>query len=415
MVVLGLLARHAAALLRDIAQPAWSGRPVASPVERRARRARLLIEDLGATAIKIGQILSTRPDVLAPEYTAELSRLQDHAPPEAPGVVERVIASELGGAPGAVFAEFDPRPIAAASIGQAHAGVHHDGTPVVVKVRRPRVVEQVEVDLDILERAARAASTVSAAARRYDLTGLVGQFAVTLRAELDYEVEADNAARFARNFAGDRGLRIPKVFTDTSTRRVITLERMFGTKPDDLDALRAGGIDLSALAQRCAELMLTMIFEHGFFHADPHPGNFFVAPDGTVGLIDFGMTGTLDLPTRVALANVLRAVAAADVERLGAAALALGLATGPLDRSGLLHDLDQLLRTHLAQPLGDLEVGALLGDVMSTMRRHRLRFPANLALLAKTFAMAEGLAARLDPSFRMAPVVLVHAQRLLAA
>ncbi|MFM8302877.1 MAG: ABC1 kinase family protein [Actinomycetota bacterium] len=407
VTVAALLVRHAASHLVDLTRSA------PTPAARRARRVRLLIEDLGATATKIGQIASTRPDVLAPEYITELSKLQDAAPPEAPEVIAAVITHELGAPPTAVYTSFDPRPIAAASIGQAHAAVYHDGTPVVVKIRRPGVVAQIDVDLDILDRASRAISRVSRAARRYDLLGLTRQFAGTLRAELDYTVEAANARRFAEEFAGRRDLQIPRVYPDLSTHRVITLERCFGVKPDDLDALRAAGVDLPALAHRCADIMLTMIFEHGFFHADPHAGNFFVAPDGTVGLIDFGMVGVLDAGRRSALAQVMTAVATGDVDRLADAALSLGMTTGPLDRAGLLRDFATLVHDHLDLPLGELRVGELLLGVMGTMRRHRLRLPVDLALLAKTFAMSEGLAARLDPDFRMAPAVLEHVQRFV--
>ena len=405
-VVVGVLVRHTIEHL--------SARPgsTVSRAARRARRVRLVIEDLGVTAIKVGQIASTRPDVLPPEYIAELSRLQDAAPPEPPTAIRAAIVAELGAPPDAAFAEFDMVPMAAASIGQAHGAVRRDGVPVVVKVRRPGVVEQVNVDLDIADRVARTIARLSRAARRYDLVGLVHQFASTLRAELDYRVEARNARRFASEFAGRDDLHIPHVYEDQSTGMVITLERCFGAKPDDIDALRGTGVDLPALADRCADIMLTMIFDHGFFHADPHAGNFFVAPDGSVSLIDFGMVGNLDGQRRASLAQIMSAVVAGDVDRLADAALQLGMTTGPFERSALLHDLDGLVRDHLAQPLGELRIGELLLDVMTIMRRHRLRLPVDLALLAKTFAMSEGLAARLDPDFRMTPVVLAHVQRL---
>lgn len=400
LAVAGIVARHG--LIHA------SRRPGPAPAARRARRLRHLLEDLGATAVKLGQIASTRPDVLGPEYLAELARLQDAAPAEDPAAIRAVITAELGRPPEAVFASFDPEPLAAASIGQAHAAVHRDGTPVVVKVRRPGVVAQVAVDLDVLDRVARAAARVSRAARTHDLVGLARQFADTLQAELDYEIEAANARRIATAFADRADLRIPRVFADASTRRVITLERCTGIKPDDLPALDAAGVDRRALAARCADVMLTMILEHGFFHADPHAGNFFVQPDGTIALIDFGMVGTLDPPRRVALIGVLTAVAAGDADRLADAALVLGMAAGAVDRDALMADLGALVAVHLDRPLGDLRVGDLLLDVMGTMRRNHLRLPVDLALLAKTFVMSEGLAARLDPEFRMAPAVLAH-------
>jgi len=373
-----------------------------------------MMEDLGATAVKVGQIVSTRPDVVGPAYAAELSRLQDAAPPEAPGVIDGVITRELGSSPTVCFASFEPVPIAAASIGQAHVAVAHDGTARVVKVRRPQVAAQVNVDLAILERGVRLLARFVRPARRYDLVGLVGEFAATLRAELDYLVEAANAERFARDFDRSADIRIPRVYRNETTTRVITLEMLSGIKPDDVTALREAGIDRAALARRCADLLLTMIFEHGFFHADPHAGNFFVLADGTIGLIDFGMVGQLDQSTRDALIGVLTAVAATDTEQLVEATMRLGVTTGPVDHDALLRDFDAILQQRLAQPLGELKIGQLVFDIMATMRRHRLRLPANLALLAKTFAMSEGLAARLDPEFRMTPFVLPYVQRLAA-
>ena len=374
-----------------------------------------MLEDLGATAIKVGQILSTRPDVVGPVYAAELARLQDAAPPEAQGVVEAAITRELGSPLTACFASFEAAPMAAASIGQAHAAVARDGTAVVVKVRRPQVAAQVGVDLDILERSTRLLARLFPPARRYDIVGLASEFAATLRAELDYLVEAANAERFARNFAARSDVHIPRVYWNETTTWVITLERLQGLKPDDVGALREAGIDLQALAHRCADVMLTMIFEHGFFHADPHAGNFFVEHDGTIGLIDFGMVGRLDDTTRDALIRVLTAVAAADTEQLVSAAMRLGVTTGPVDQIAMLRDFDAILQQRLAQPLRELKVGALFFDVMAVMRRHRLRLPPNLALLAKTFAMSEGLAGRLDPEFRMTPFVLPYVQRLVGA
>ena len=235
-----------------------------------------------------------------------------------------------------------------------------------------------------------------------------------MRAELDYLVEATNAERFARNFATRPEVRIPRVYRHETTTQVITLERLRGLKPDDVGALREAGIDLPALAHRCADVMLTMIFEHGFFHADPHAGNFFVAHDGTIGLIDFGMVGRLDHSTRDALIRMLTAVAAANTEQLVTAAMRLGVTTGPVDQDAMLRDFNAILQQRLAQPLRELKIGPLFFDVMATMRRHRLRLPAHLALLAKTVAMSEGLAGRLDPEFRMTPFLLPYVQRLVS-
>lgn len=416
LTVLGILVAHAVALLVSLLRVAWT--PAATADVRRRRRARILavelrrgIEDLGIAATKIGQILSTRPDLLAPELAVELARLQDSAPPEPAGTVEQVIAAELGPGWGGRIRELDPVPLAAASIGQAHAAVLSDGTEVVVKVRRPGAVEQVTLDLEILERAASLLSRCSDRVRRADLRGLVGEFSTTLRAELDYRQEATNAERFATAFAAWPDVHIPRVHRAETTSRVITLDRIRGIKLDDVDALDMAGIDRCELARRAADVVLTMVFELRCFHADPHPGNFFVERDGRLGIIDFGMVGTLDRSTASALLSLLVALVAGDVASLGRSITALGIATDAVDHDALFGDLRALVTDHLDRPIGDLELGPLLQDVLGVFRHHGLRFPHDLALLAKTFAMSEGVAATLDPTFRMTTAIVPYVER----
>jgi ubiquinone biosynthesis protein len=381
---------------------------------RRARHLRVTLEDLGATAIKVGQILSSRPDLVPPAYEAELTKLQDAAPPEAPSTIRLVVTSEFGCRPEEAYTTFDPRPLAAASIGEAHAATLGDGQQVVVKVRRPGVVDQIAVDLHVLDRVTRLLSRASRRARRNDLAGLVREFAQTLRAELDYEREADNCERFAANFADDPTIHIPHVFRERTTSRVITLERLYGLRIDDLQGLTAAGIGRTELAQRAAAATLTMVFEHGFFHADPHPGNFFVEPDGRIGLIDFGMVGTMDTTTRATLLGILVALASHDSALLAEAITRIGMTSQPIDRPVLLTDLERLIHEQLDVPLEEIRLGPLLHQVLGIFRRHHLKLPANLALLAKTFAMCEGIAAQLDPSFRMTAAVLPYVQHLIS-
>lgn len=379
----------------------------------RPEHIRMALEDLGAAWIKLGQILSTRADLLPPEYQAELSKLQDAAPPVPVEAVRAVIATELGRPPEEVFARFDPTPLAAASIGQAHAATLFDGTEAVVKVRRPGVVEQVEQDLELFLNLAAAASRRWELAEEYDLVGLAEEFAQTLRAELDYLREGRNAERFAQNFAGDPMVHIPRVFWETTTSRVLTLERIRGIKINDLPALEAAGVDRTALAQRAACILLKMVFEDGFFHADPHPGNFFVEPGGRIGLIDFGMVGAVDEPTQERLTVLLLAVTSQDPDRLVDAFLDLGVARRRVDREGLREDLKHLTARYYGRPIGEIAVGPLLTDTLAVVRRHRLHLPTNLALLLKTVMMAEGLAAQLDPGFRLTTVLVPYAERLM--
>ena len=256
---------------------------------------RLALEDLGTVFIKLGQFLSTRADLLGDEYQAEeLAMLQDAAPPVPTDVVQDILALELDGDPGTVFASFELKPLAAASIGQAHAATLRDGTDVVVKVRRPGAVEEVAQDLEILHDCAAHASRRWETAARYDLVGLVEEFARTLRAQLDYLPEARNAERFAANFARDQSVLIPRVFWEVTTSRVITLERVRGMNVMDLAALDAAGVDRHELALRATRVAANMICEDGFFHADPHPGDFFIQDTGRIGIIDFGMVGLVD-------------------------------------------------------------------------------------------------------------------------
>jgi ubiquinone biosynthesis protein len=375
-------------------------------------RVRLALEELGATFIKFGQILSTRPDLLPPQYVKELAKLHDDAAPVASDTIVEVVAAELGKPVEAAFARFDRQPLAAASIGQAHAATLPDGTDVVVKIRRPGVVEQVHEDIEILRNVAAAASHRWPVAAQYDLIGLTNEFADTLQSELDYVREGKNAERFARNFDGDASVHIPRVFWDTSTSRVLTLERVRGVKVDNPSAIAGTALDGKTLAQRAVGMLLKMIFEDGFFHADPHPGNFFIEPGGRIGLVDFGMVGTVDESSRERLADLLLALTSRDADRVVDGMLDLGAIRGHLDRDGLRADLDRLLSRYAEVPLGSIAFGAVLEEALAIVRGRHLQMPSNFALLLKTLIMAEGLGARLDPGFQFIEELQPHAERL---
>ncbi len=389
------------------------GHPSRPEPYTRPEHIRMALEELGATFIKLGQILSTRADLLPPDFQAELAKLQDQAPLVSNDAIQAVLREELGRPIEEVFATFDLVPLAAASIGQAHAATLADGTEVVVKVRRPGVVQQVEEDLEILQDLAAAASRRWELADQYDVVGLAQEFAQTLRAELDYVREGRSAERFAENFRDDGDVHIPRVYGETSTARVLTLERIRGLKINDLAALEAGGIDRKALAVRASRVLLKMVFEDGFFHADPHPGNFFVEGDGRIGLIDFGMVGSVDERTQDQLVRLLLAITSQDPDRLVDTFLELGVARRRVDRALLRRDLEHLLSRYYGRPLGELALGALIEEALGIVRRHRLQLPVNLALLLKTAVMSEGLGMQLDPDFRLATVLEPYAQRLM--
>ncbi|HEX6799077.1 MAG TPA: AarF/ABC1/UbiB kinase family protein [Ktedonobacterales bacterium] len=374
---------------------------------------RLALEELGPTFIKLGQILSTRGDLLPQAYLDELALLQDAIPSISEGEVRATLAQELGRPLDEVFAFFDMTPLASASIGQAHAATLPDGTEVVVKLRRPHVVEQVETDLQILLDLALRAGRRWEAARHYDLLTIAQEFAQTLRHELDYVHEAQNVERIADNFDGESDIHIPHVYWETTTSRMLTLERIYGIKFTDTEAIEAQGLDRAEIAHRAARLLLTMILDHGFFHADPHPGNVLIERDGRIGLIDFGMAGEVDDATRNLLLQLMIAIARQDASRLTDAVLEISLTRASVDRHALRRDLQRLLLRYGGRSLSEVKFGTMLAEMLEVIRWHHLRLPPDLALLVKTLAMGEGLAARLDPGFNLMEVYLPLTEELM--
>jgi len=376
---------------------------------------RAALEELGPTFIKLGQIVSTRADLLGREYRDELAKLQDGAPPIQGDEAWAVVDAELGGKAEAAFASFDREPLASASIGQAHVATLPDGTEVVVKVRRPGAAELIELDLRILQECAADAVRRWETAARLDVVNLLDEFARLLREELDYVAEGRNAERMAANFAGDPDVQIPRVFWDTTTSRIITLERLRGMKVTDVGALVAAGIDPHLLAERATRITAKMVFDDEFFHGDPHPGNFFVEQDGRIGLIDFGVVGTVDDRLRDELGKILVGIMRKDPRRVAESLVALGTTTGPIDRTELRDDIGELLARYAGLSLGEISLTAAIADFQEISRRHRLRLPSNLALLVKVLTMGEGMATDLDPEFQIGDVLAPYARRSLLA
>lgn len=371
---------------------------------------RLALEQLGPTFVKIGQILSTRPDLLSPRYTAELAKLQDDVAPVPTQAILDAVAEEVGDPK--IFERFDRAPLAAASIGQVHAA-ELAGTEVVVKVRRPGAAETVSTDLEILQKLAEQARRHSEFARDHDLVGIAREFGRTLSNELDYLQEAHNAERFATNFAEDPDVHIPAVRWETTTARVLTLERITGTKIDDVAALDAAGLDRRELAVRASQVLCKMVFDDGFFHADPHPGNFFVEPDGRLGIIDFGMVGELSDDLREHLVALMVYLVRGDVEGTADAMAALAGNPDGVDKAALREDVRPLVGRFAGLSIADLALSELITQILTLLRRHRLRMPTDLALLFKMLLMAEGLGQRLDPEFQLATVLGPYAERLV--
>lgn len=409
-----MLARNGVSHLRDLALDRWRGVRPASP--RGAVQLRRALTELGPAYVKLGQLLSTRADLLPPGYQHELAKLQARVPSVPFAAVTATLEAAWGRPAGEVLAWIDREPLAAASIGQVHRGRLPDGTEVVVKVRRPDVGELIERDVSFFSRVAELIASMSGRARdRFDPEGLASEFATALRRECDYLVEADVAERLADSF-GRSGLdvHIPAVHRHATTSDVLMLDLVTGIRLDDTAGLRRAGIDPSEVAERFAEAFMSMVFTFGLFHADPHPGNVFVQPDGSLSLIDFGKHGEIDAALRVGLGRVLGSLLSGDLDGLVDALEDLRVAGGHEDRAALRGDLAGLVERYGNTPIGEIRMADVLSDMLGAIRRHRLRLPPDLMLLLATVVMCEGVAVDLDPDFELQPVLLRWAAKGLA-
>jgi ubiquinone biosynthesis protein len=365
-----------------------------------AQHLRLALEELGSTFVKLGQLLSTRPDLLPPDFIDELSKLQDEVPPGPWEPIQALVEEELGAPLGEFFMALDPTPIAAASLAQVYAALLPDGQEVVVKVQRPGIERVVNTDLEIIQDLAHLAQERTSLGDVYDLVDLADEFSAALRAELDYRREGRNADRFRNNFADEPKLYVPQVYWDFSTRRVLVLERISGIKISDIAALEAAGYDRHRIATTAAQFIIKQVLEDGFFHADPHPGNLVIMPGEVIGLMDFGTAGYLTAEDRATLVPLYAAIIQIDAVRVVDQLERMGIADPRrADRAGLQRDLRRLLQKYQGVPLKEVSVGEVLGEIEPIIYEHHLRVPGDYWLLIKTLVIMEGVGKGLDPDF----------------
>ena len=378
------------------------GRPPRE-VERLSQpvRLRLAMAELGPTFVKLGQLLSTRPDLIPKEFADEFGKLQDQASfvpfTEIQTQVERALGKPLG----SVFAEFSPDPLAAASIAQVHRARLNDGTEVAVKVRRPGIKEILETDLDILLGLASLVERHVHGAAAYEPTAIVKEFRRTLSREVDFAREGHTINRFAANFARDETVKIPKVFWEFTGERILTLEYIDGVKISDFSQLEQQGYDRKLLAHRGAEAFLKQVLNHGLFHGDPHPGNIFVLPGNTICMLDYGMVGRIGTELQHQLADLLLALLARDADRIISQLLYSGELTEEVSIRSLKRDLSDFIDDYYEIPLQEINAGKLLGDFIEILTHYRIKFPADLMLLVKALVTMEGVGRQLDPGFNM--------------
>jgi len=378
-------------------------------------RIRRTLERLGPTFVKLGQAASTRSDIIPEPIILELRRLQDNVAPFAFEQVRAIVESDLGGPILDVFASFEPVPFASASIGQVHDATLQDGTRVAVKVQRPGVRPQVETDIDILLTQARFVRDHTEIGAYYDVVEIGQGFADAIRDELDYIKEAGHAERFSLMFADDETVAFPKIYWEYTTEHVLTMERFDGVpfnRPEELDSV---GADRAELAKRGIYCYLEQIFAHGFYHADPHPGNLFALPDGRVAFTDFGRVGSISQVGREQLSDLLLAIIDNDVQLAVDMLVTAAGSPGDLNIADLEREVSRLINKYYNKALREVHIGELISEVLALVRNHHLAMSSELAVLLATLTVLEGLGTQLDPNFDFVAVTAPFARRLAAS
>lgn len=376
-------------------------------------RVRLVLQELGPTFIKLGQIASTRPDLIPEEVVRELEKLQDQVSPFSFEEVRDIIEKELDDELERIFSDFERQPFAAASIGQVHRAVLHSGEQVAVKVQRPNITKVIETDLEILYDLATLAENRLAWAAKYNVRDMVDEFSRSLRAELDYTIEGRNAEKIAGQFKDDASVHVPKVFWEYTTGKVLTMEYVDGVKLNESDRLKELGYRPHILAERLANAIFKQIFHHGFFHGDPHPGNVLVLPGEVISFIDFGMTGRLSPEIKYHFSSLIIALMRQSTDGVIRAILRMGMVPDDADMAKLREDVDHLSDKYYGVPLSQLRLGEAINDLFRISFRHSIKIPANLTVLGKTLLTLEGVLEKLDPEFRIFVVLEPFGRDLL--
>lgn len=364
-------------------------------------RLRRACEELGPTFVKLGQLFASRTQLLPKEFTDELSKLQDEVEPIAFEELSAVIEQELDAPVETVFQSIERQPLGAASIAQVHRAVLRSGEPVVVKVQRPGIAQNAALDLEIMQQ---IAWMMEGHVEGWDVhrpSGVVDELARSLEKELDFSREAAHMERFAWQFEGDDTIYIPKVYYAHSTDRVLTMEFIEAIKVSSLEKLEAAQLDRKEIAVRIADLVMKQIFEYGFFHADPHPGNIHILPGNRICFLDFGLMGFLDIRTRETFVDLVWGIARRNEISVTNAILKLAEADSEPSREGLESDIADFMHQHFYRPVGEMRFGKLVTELFELTAKNRLRLPPDLFIMLKALSQTEELVRHLNPDHNL--------------
>ncbi len=370
----------------------------------RGERIRLFIEEMGPTFIKLGQIASTRPDLIPEDIIEELEKLQSDVPPFSFDEVTRVIEESLGVEVGDVFLNMDEKPLGSASTGQVHKARTVEGQVVAVKVQRPNIEKTMRNDLEILHHLATLAEQRMEWAKRYHLKDMIEEFSEAILDELDYTIEANNADKIGKQFEGDDSIKIPEMIRELSTKNVLVMEFMDGIPINHHAELEAKGFSRPELAERLANAVFHQIIVEGFFHGDPHPGNVSVLHDGTIALMDFGMVGRLSKEMKYTFGTLLIGMMRKDASAVVRAITKMGIVPAGVEMNVLNRDAEKIRDRYYELPLSEVNLGEAVQDIFQIANKHRIGLPQDFTILGKSIITLESVVSSLDPEFSIVDV-----------
>src|SRR3989338_4617284 len=376
-------------------------------------RLRRTLERLGPTFIKLGQLLSVRPDLVPKNYVKELEKLQDSVPPFAFSLAKNIVEKELKKPLSAIFSEFKPTPIASASISQVHKARLKNGAWVAVKVQRPKVKDIMERDIAIMFYFARLLEKHVPEVRKYRPIGIVNEFAEWTRRELDFKQEANNAKRFYANFKGSKTVKIPRVYDDYTTTNVLVLEYIDAVEISNVEDIRKRGLDLDKIVRNGLEAVLTQVFVHGFFHADPHPGNILVLKTNVISFVDFGIVGYFSDELKEKSIELLIAILNKDANRIADVFTDLNMVDDDVNLEAFKQQVTSVIAPLHGSTIGDMKVSRMLEDVLDTALDFKIKMPLDFVLFGKTIITLEGIALEYDPQFKMVESVQPFVDKLI--